>query len=88
MALGTGPIATENQFPCRTLVACLSPLYVHRSDTHGMRLVRRHGVAAFELVAQTLREVGLPWGLCLHMTRIPGTPRLMSFQRVSDGVLR
>ena len=25
MAFDTGPIATENQFPCRTLVACLDP---------------------------------------------------------------
>ena len=42
MAVGTGPLATENQFPCRTLVACVVGLQcVPGSDGEG-----RHGLGA------------------------------------------
>ena len=30
VAFGTGPITTENQFPCHTLVACLFGIYQSR----------------------------------------------------------
>ena len=44
MAFGTGPIATEDQFPCQTLVACLvRHIYGTRPESYQMVCLRRAG---------------------------------------------